>query len=230
MNKLWDGLKDVWEEITSWLSGIVQYVTEIWDSVCNTVKNIFKKSKEADDDDDDEKGSSKKRKKSSTATGPAREIRAHASGGFPKSGNLFIANENGPEMVGTWGGRAAVANNQQITQGITQAVQRGMSSCRAPLVNTVAQVARNAAPPLASVGSAPYSQEERILDIASRASALASKEPDMNAQYLSTMIDLLKQIIHLIESMDLTVNIDIREIRKKLTELEKRSGYTLRTT
>ena len=231
MNKLWDGLKDVWEEITSWLSGIVQYVTEIWDSVCNTVKNIFKKSKEADDDDDDdEKGSSKKRKKSSTATGPAREIRAHASGGFPKSGNLFIANENGPEMVGTWGGRAAVANNQQITQGITQAVQRGMSSCLAPLVNTVAQVARNAAPPLASVGSAPYSQEERILDIASRASVLASKEPDMNAQYLSTMIDLLKQIIHLIESMDLTVNIDIREIRKKLTELEKRSGYTLRTT
>lgn len=231
MNKLWDGLKDVWEEITSWLNGIVQYVTEIWDSVCNTVKNIFKKSKEADDnDDDDEKGSSKKRKKSSTATGPAREIRAHASGGFPKSGNLFIANENGPEMVGTWGGRAAVANNQQITQGITQAVQRGMSSCLAPLVNTAAQVARNAAPPLASVGSAPYSQEERILDIASRASALASKEPDMNAQYLSTMIDLLKQIIHLIESMDLTVNIDIREIRKKLTELEKRSGYTLRTT
>ena len=231
MNKLWDGLKNVWEEITSWLNGIVQYVTEIWDSVCNTVKNIFKKSKEADDDDDDdEKGSSKKRKKSSTATGPAREIRAHASGGFPKSGNLFIANENGPEMVGTWGGRAAVANNQQITQGITQAVQRGMSSCLAPLVNTVAQVARNAAPPLASVGSAPYSQEERILDIASRASALASKEPDMNAQYLSTMIDLLKQIIHLIESMDLTVNIDIREIRKKLTELEKRSGYTLRTT
>lgn len=230
MNKLWDGLKDVWEEIISWLSGIVQYVTEIWDSVCNTVKNIFKKSKEADDDDDDEKGSSKKRKKSSAATGPAKEIRAHASGGFPKSGNLFIANENGPEMVGTWGGRAAVANNQQITQGITQAVQHGMSSCLAPLVNTVAQVARNAAPPLASVGSAPYSQEERILDIASRASALASKEPDMNAQYLSTMIDLLKQIIHLIESMDLTVNIDIREIRKKLTELEKRSGYTLRTT
>ncbi|MFR4581296.1 MAG: hypothetical protein ACLT76_18240 [Clostridium fessum] len=40
----------------------------------------------------------------------------------------------------------------------------------------------------------------------------------------------MKQIIHLIESMDLTVNIDIREIRKKLTELEKRSGYTLRTT
>ena len=92
MNKLWDGLKDVWEEITSWLNGIVQYVTEIWDSVCNTVKNIFKKSKEADDDnDDDEKGSSKKGKSRALPPIGKREIRAHASGGFPKSGNLFIA-------------------------------------------------------------------------------------------------------------------------------------------
>ena len=36
--------------------------------------------------------------------------------------------------------------------------------------------------------------------------------------------------IELIEQMDLTVNIDIREIKKRLTELDRRSGYTLRTT
>ena len=42
-------------------------------------------------------------------------------GGFPKSGDLFIANEAGPELVGTVGGRPAVASNNEIT-GISNAV------------------------------------------------------------------------------------------------------------
>lgn len=41
-----------------------------------------------------------------------------ASGGFVNSGQLFIANEAGPELVGQMGGRTAVANNAQIIQGI----------------------------------------------------------------------------------------------------------------
>ena len=50
----------------------------------------------------------------------------YASGGFPDYGELFIARENGPEMVGTIGGRNAVANNSQITSGIASAVERVM--------------------------------------------------------------------------------------------------------
>lgn len=46
----------------------------------------------------------------------------YAKGGFPPEGQLFIAGENGPEMVGTMGGRSAVANNDQIVQGIASAV------------------------------------------------------------------------------------------------------------
>ena len=38
-------------------------------------------------------------------------------------------------------------------------------------------------------------------------------------------LELLKKIIELIENLDLVVNIDIREIRKKLKDLEKRTGY-----
>jgi hypothetical protein len=38
------------------------------------------------------------------------------------------------------------------------------------------------------------------------------------------MIELLKKIIELIENLDLVVNIDIRELRRKLKDLEKRSG------
>ena len=52
----------------------------------------------------------------------------------------------------------------------------------------------------------------------------------MSDYYLEMMVQLLRNIIDLIERMDLTVNIDIREIKQKLVELDKRNGYTLRTT
>ena len=51
-----------------------------------------------------------------------KSVAGFATGGFPEQGNLFIANEAGPELVGTMGGKTAVANNDQITQGIAQAV------------------------------------------------------------------------------------------------------------
>jgi len=49
-----------------------------------------------------------------------------ATGGFPDEGQLFMARESGPELVGTMGGRTAVANNQEITDGIRQAVYDAM--------------------------------------------------------------------------------------------------------
>ena len=50
----------------------------------------------------------------------------YAHGGFPNSGELFVAGEAGPEMVGKMGQKNVVANNIQITQGIKQAVIDGM--------------------------------------------------------------------------------------------------------
>jgi hypothetical protein len=52
----------------------------------------------------------------------------YAKGGFPQTGQLFMARENGPEMVGTMGGRNAVANNDQIVSGIKQGVYEAMTS------------------------------------------------------------------------------------------------------
>lgn len=46
----------------------------------------------------------------------------YASGGFPDVGEVFLSRENGPELVGTIGGRTAVANNDQIVEGIRQGV------------------------------------------------------------------------------------------------------------
>ena len=49
-------------------------------------------------------------------------IQKRASGGFVDEGQLFIAREAGAEMVGTIGGHTAVANNDQIVEGIRQGV------------------------------------------------------------------------------------------------------------
>lgn len=52
-----------------------------------------------------------------------------ASGGFPDAGQLFVARESGPELVGSFGGNAnAVANNDQIISGIRQGVYEAVSS------------------------------------------------------------------------------------------------------
>lgn len=57
-----------------------------------------------------------------------RAYRGHgyASGGFPQNGEFFMARESGPELVGRMGNRNAVANNDQITEGIKGAVFEAM--------------------------------------------------------------------------------------------------------
>lgn len=46
----------------------------------------------------------------------------YAKGGFPDMGEMFIAREAGPEMVGRIGNRTTVANNDQIVEGISEGV------------------------------------------------------------------------------------------------------------
>lgn len=58
-----------------------------------------------------------------SASLPGMNIPAYASGGFVPRGDLFIANESSPEFVGSIGNRTAVANNNQIVQGIASGVQ-----------------------------------------------------------------------------------------------------------
>ena len=51
-----------------------------------------------------------------------KSTKAFASGGFPETGQMFLAREAGPELVGTIGSRTAVANNAQIVEGIAAGV------------------------------------------------------------------------------------------------------------
>lgn len=66
-----------------------------------------------------------------------------AAGGFPEQGQLFIANEAGPELVGNMGGRSVVANNAQIVEGISvgveSAVKKAVAEILAPYLADIAQ-------------------------------------------------------------------------------------------
>lgn len=51
-----------------------------------------------------------------------------AEGGFPETGELFVAREAGPELVGRINGKTAVANNDQIVSGISSGVYNAVRS------------------------------------------------------------------------------------------------------
>jgi hypothetical protein len=69
---------------------------------------------------------------------PGVHVQTKASGGYVNDGQMFIARENGiPEMVGRIGSRTAVANNDQITGGIANAVENAMMNVLAPMMSAM---------------------------------------------------------------------------------------------
>lgn len=67
-------------------------------------------------------------------------VELFAEGGFPDEGQLFIARESGAEMVGAMGRRTAVANNDQIVEGISAGVTNandGVIAAIYSLINVV---------------------------------------------------------------------------------------------
>lgn len=59
---------------------------------------------------------------------PKLNVSWYAQGGFPDVGEMFIARESGPEMVGRIGGRNAVANNDQIVTAVSEGVYAAVVS------------------------------------------------------------------------------------------------------
>lgn len=56
-----------------------------------------------------------------------KEVSMAADGGFAMTGQLFIAREAGPELVGRIGGKNAIANNDQIVASVSQGVAQAVS-------------------------------------------------------------------------------------------------------
>ena len=102
---LWDGIKSIWSSLTSWWSRLSLPKLNIklpHFRFTTTQTKIF----------------------GQTFSMPKLNVDWYAQGGFPDMGQLFIAGENGPEMVGTMNGRSAVANNDQIVEGVASGVAR----------------------------------------------------------------------------------------------------------
>jgi len=60
--------------------------------------------------------------------GSWHNIQNYASGGYPSSGQMFIARERGPELVGTLAGSTAVMNNDQIVASVSAGVARAVAA------------------------------------------------------------------------------------------------------
>lgn len=67
------------------------------------------------------------------------KIQKFASGGLPNYGQMFIARENGPELVSKIGARTAVMNNDQIVASVSAGVYSAVASAITPLVSAMAQ-------------------------------------------------------------------------------------------
>lgn len=57
---------------------------------------------------------------------PTLDVSWYAQGGLPPVGQMFVAREAGPELVGTIGNRSAVVNNDQIVDSVSQGVYRAV--------------------------------------------------------------------------------------------------------
>lgn len=98
-SNLWGGVKNVassvWDGAKNVASGVWNGVKNVASGVWNGIKSIGK---------------------------GIGHLFGFANGGFPDVGELFYARESGPELVGTIGGSPAVANNDQIIEGIRAGV------------------------------------------------------------------------------------------------------------
>lgn len=101
-----------WEDLGEACSDFWDWLTDGWDVTWATFKNIFKGNGYNGGGFD------------------FSELNGYASGGFPTMGEMFIARERGPELVGRIGNKNAVANNNQITAGIASAVYSAMMAAK----------------------------------------------------------------------------------------------------
>lgn len=74
-----------------------------------------------------------------------KSVGGFASGGFPETGQLFLAREAGAEMVGNIGNQTAVANNDQIVQGIESGVRSAVAEVLAPYLSQIERNTRETA-------------------------------------------------------------------------------------
>lgn len=116
ISELWKDFKDSWgdkKSVTIGIGFVKNSLSNLWSSVTSFFggKSVSVNTK-----------ATKKADGGVFAGGSWHNPKMYAAGGIPSVGQLFWANEDGPELVGTLGGHTAVMNNDQIVSSVANGV------------------------------------------------------------------------------------------------------------
>ena len=132
VNGLKNGFSSAWSSFASAVkSSVSSVVSTITSSISNAVQSAWSKVESMVSKAKSTLSnivSSVSSKVSSVVSSVKSSLRLYASGGYPDQGQLFIARESGPELVGNISGRTAVASNDDILEGIRQGVYDAVSA------------------------------------------------------------------------------------------------------
>lgn len=130
ISELWKDFKNSWGEKKSVTIGIgfaKNSLSNLWSSVTGFFggKSVSVNTK-----------AKKKADGGVFSGGSWRPVKKYAVGGLPNMGQMFVAREAGPELVGTLGGHTAVMNNDQIVSSVSAGVAQAVKEVIQPLVKT----------------------------------------------------------------------------------------------
>lgn len=141
--------------------------------------------------------------------------RGFAKGGFPTTGQYFLARESGPELVGTIGGRTAVVNNNQIVasvaSGVSSAVSRTLSRISVPAFANGKLVK---APTLALVGDNKNAQNDpEVVSPLSKLQGMIGNAGGYDTETVSLLTRILRVLENIYDKVyALSIDVKDREI------------------
>lgn len=237
LDNLWEGMKSIWEALSGWVSGIASDIASFFSGIISDAEEAINASKEA------EEAVSESEEKSSKRGGATNVIRVngYASGGFPRSGQVFVAREDGvPEMVGSWGGKSAVANNAQIVAGISSGVYNAIKSAASGLSLKLNVDTSNIQP--VRFAGLPYAYGESYLG-SGYSDQYSARQDAVGSDFKSVMRDIIREellpvmqasnnsrdeLLEEIASKDTSIYMDGRRVNQMLDKQRARSGHVLR--
>jgi len=149
-----------------------------------------------------------------------------AAGGFPDLGQLFLARENGPELVGNIGRNNAVANNMQIISGIAQGVQAGIAEVLHDAARYTTPTPDMTAPGFGAYASSAYASagtpEGTTLTKESLVSVLRT---ELMPTLMSGNADR-DNLMHQLIDKDNNVYMDGKSVNGQIKKSSRRSGFS----
>lgn len=125
LTRVTDNIKPANKRLGGFTALITSFVNRIKNAVLNFTARLTGKS-------------TKKADGGVFSGGSWKPIKKYAVGGLPNMGQMFVAREAGPELVGTLGGHTAVMNNDQIVSSVSAGVAQAVKEVIQPLVKTSA--------------------------------------------------------------------------------------------